>query len=45
MTESSPAVSTNTPEDNDYRSVGCPLPRIEVKLGENLELMVKGRTS
>ena len=42
MTESSPVVSVNAPDDNDERSVGRPLPGVEVKLGENQELMVRG---
>ena len=42
MTESSPVVSVNTPEDNEYRSVGRPLDGVAVKLGTNDELLVKG---
>ncbi len=42
MTETSPVVSTNTPEDNDPRSVGRPLDGIEVRIGANAELMVRG---
>src|SRR5579871_2361647 len=42
MTESSPVVAVNTPDDNDYRSVGRPLDGVEVRLGENDELQVKG---
>lgn len=42
MTESSPVVSVNTPDDNDYRSVGHALDGIEVKLGDNQELLVRG---
>lgn len=42
MTETSPVVSTNTPEDNDPRSVGRPLKGVEVKIGENQELLVRG---
>ena len=42
MTELSPVVSVNAPDDNDERSVGRPLPGVEVKLGENQELMVRG---
>lgn len=41
MTETSPVVSTNTPDDNDPRSVGRPLVGIEVKIGENEELLVR----
>jgi len=42
MTESAPVVACNTPEDNDPQSVGRPLPGIEVGLGENDELLVRG---
>jgi long-chain acyl-CoA synthetase len=42
MTELSPVVSVNAPDDNDERSVGRPLPGVEVKLGENQELLVRG---
>jgi long-chain acyl-CoA synthetase len=42
MTESSPVVSVNTPQDNAYRSVGRPLDGIAVRLGENEELLVRG---
>jgi len=40
MTETSPVISTNTPDDNDPRSVGRPLAGVEVKIGENRELLV-----
>lgn len=42
MTETSPVVSVNTTEDNDPRSVGRVLDGVEVKLGENDELLVRG---
>jgi long-chain acyl-CoA synthetase len=42
MTELSPVVSVNTADDNDYRSVGRPLDGIEVRLGDDGELLVKG---
>ncbi|GLH78626.1 AMP-dependent synthetase [Bradyrhizobium sp. SSBR45G] len=42
MTETSPVVSVNTPDDNDPRSVGRALPGIEVRIGDNDELMVRG---
>lgn len=42
MTETSPVVSTNTPDDNDPHSVGRPLAGVEVKIGENQELLVRG---
>lgn len=41
MTETSPVVSVNTPEDNDPRSVGKPLVGVEVRIGENEELLVR----
>jgi long-chain acyl-CoA synthetase len=43
MTETSPVVSVNTVEDNDPHSVGRVLDGVEVRLGENDELMVRGR--
>ncbi len=42
MTETSPVVSVNTIEDNDPHSVGLVLDGIEVRLGENDELLVRG---
>jgi long-chain acyl-CoA synthetase len=42
MTETSPVVSANTPEDNDPATVGRALPGVEVRIGENLELLVRG---
>ncbi|WP_332812988.1 AMP-dependent synthetase/ligase [Ramlibacter sp.] len=42
MTESSPVVSANTPGDNDPRTVGRPLEGVEVRIGENRELLVRG---
>jgi len=42
MTESSPVVSANTPEDNDPASVGRPLPGVQVRIGDNGELLVAG---
>jgi long-chain acyl-CoA synthetase len=42
MTETSPVVATNIPDDNDPRSVGKPLDGIEVKIGDNSELLVRG---
>lgn len=42
MTESSPVVSVNTPDDNECRSVGRPLDGVGVGLGENQELLVRG---
>ena len=42
MTETSPVVSANTPEDNDPATVGRALAGVEVRIGENLELLVRG---
>lgn len=42
MTETSPVVSTNTPDDNDPATVGRPLDGVEVRIGENNELLVRG---
>lgn len=42
LTETSPIISVNTPEDNLPLSVGRPLPGITVKIGENQELLTKG---
>ncbi|MBK6008146.1 long-chain fatty acid--CoA ligase [Ramlibacter ginsenosidimutans] len=42
MTESSPVVAANTPDDNDPATVGRVLPGVEVKIGANQELLVRG---
>jgi len=42
MTETSPVVSVNRIEDNHPVTVGPPLPGIEVKIGEQNALLVKG---
>ncbi|MBX9636172.1 MAG: long-chain fatty acid--CoA ligase [Nitrosomonas sp.] len=42
MTESSPVVCANRVEDNLPASVGLPIPGVEVKLGENNALLVRG---
>jgi len=44
MTETSPVVSCNTPEDNLPASVGRPLPGVEVRIGDMDELLVRGPT-
>jgi len=41
LTETSPVISINVPEDNDPRSVGVPIPGIELRIGEDEELLVK----
>ncbi len=42
LTEASPVVSGNRLEDNVPDSVGPPLPGVQVRLGENNELLVSG---
>ena len=42
MTEASPVISVNRFGANDPRTVGVALPNIEIKLGDNDELMVRG---
>jgi long-chain acyl-CoA synthetase len=42
MTETSPVVAANAPGDNDPATVGRALPGIEVKIGDNQELLVRG---
>jgi long-chain acyl-CoA synthetase len=42
MTETSPVVSCNTPEDNDPATVGRLLDGVEARIGDNQELLVRG---
>jgi len=42
LTETSPIISGNPAADNDPASVGVPLPHIEVRIGENSELLTRG---
>lgn len=42
MTETSPVVSANAPGDNDPSTVGRPLCGVEVRIGEQRELQVRG---
>ena len=42
MTETAPVVSANTLDDNDPATVGRALPGVEVRIGENRELQVRG---
>ncbi len=42
MTESSPVVAVNTPDDNDPTTVGRAFPGVEVRIGDNRELQVRG---
>ncbi len=44
LTETSPVVSTNKLNNNDPFSVGQAMDNVEVKLGQNDELLVKGPT-
>jgi long-chain acyl-CoA synthetase len=41
LTETSPVISVNIPEDNEPGSVGVPLKGVEVRVGENDELLVR----
>ncbi|OJY58797.1 long-chain fatty acid--CoA ligase [Thiobacillus sp. 0-1251] len=43
LTEVSPTVSVNRPESNIPSSIGQPLPGIEVKIGDNEELLTRSR--
>ncbi len=42
LTESSPVISANPPDDNDPASVGVPLKGLETRITENGELLVRG---
>jgi len=42
LTETSPVISVNEPDNNYPASVGRPLPGIAVKIGDNDELLVQG---
>lgn len=42
MTEASPTVTVNRPEDNVPASIGLPLPGVEVKIAERGELLTRG---
>jgi len=42
QTEAGPVISVNLPWDNDRRSVGKPLPGVEVKIAGDGELLVRG---
>jgi len=43
LTETSPVVCVNRPDSNVPASIGPPLPGIEVKIGENGELLTRSR--
>jgi long-chain acyl-CoA synthetase len=42
MTETAPIVAANAPDDNDPATVGRPVPGVEVRIGDNRELLVRG---
>lgn len=42
LTETSPVVACNTVDDNCLGSVGRPLPEVEVRIGNNSEILVRG---
>jgi len=42
MTEASPVVAANTPDDNRPETVGRPLPGVQLRVAENGELLVRG---
>jgi len=42
LTETSPVVSSNTPNDNVPASIGKPIPGVQVKIGDRDALLVKG---
>jgi long-chain acyl-CoA synthetase len=42
LTETSPVISVNRPKDNRPEGVGKPIPGVEVKIGEDNELLVHG---
>ena len=42
LTETSPVISVNTESNNRPETVGLPLPGVEVKLGADSELLVRG---
>ncbi|MDE2089107.1 MAG: long-chain fatty acid--CoA ligase, partial [Gammaproteobacteria bacterium] len=41
LTETGPAISVNRVDDNDPASVGSPLPDVELRTGDNQELLIK----
>lgn len=42
LTETSPVISVNEPDNNDPASVGRAIPGVAVKIGDNDELLVRG---
>ncbi len=43
LTETSPVITVNRPESNVPSSIGKPLPGVDVKIGENNELLTRSR--
>ncbi len=43
LTEASPVITVNRPESNVPSSIGQPLPGVEVKIGEDSELLTRSR--
>ena len=41
LTEAAPVISANTPEDNVPTSVGRPLPGVQIRIGDDSELLVR----
>jgi long-chain acyl-CoA synthetase len=42
LTEASPVVTTTTPDDYEFGTVGRPLPNLEVRLADDGEVLVRG---
>ena len=44
MTECSPVISVNSPSDSKPGTIGVPLPHLDVRIGEQNEIQVKGES-